>query len=88
MMAMPFGHMHGPEHHVMVGMALLTAWKNAGGEIDLKKGLTEMYSRGRTVPGGRLRILGRLRRRDQYGDFYVNCHRRHSSWRRKLRIGS
>ena len=52
MMAMPFCHMHGPEHHVMVGMALLTAWKNAGGEIDLKKGLTEMYSRGRTVPGG------------------------------------
>ena len=25
MMSMPFCHMHGPEHHVMVGMALLTA---------------------------------------------------------------
>ena len=25
MMALPFCHMHGPEHHVMVGSALLTA---------------------------------------------------------------
>ena len=30
MMAMPFCHMHGPEHHVMVGAALLTAYRNAG----------------------------------------------------------
>ena len=35
MMALPFCHMHGPEHHVMVGAALLTAYKNAGGKIDL-----------------------------------------------------
>ena len=35
MMAQPFCHMHGPEHHVMVGAALLTAYKNAGGELDL-----------------------------------------------------
>lgn len=52
MMAMPFCHMHGPEHHVMVGMALLTAYKNSGGDIDLKKSLVEMSSRGRSVPGG------------------------------------
>ena len=52
MMAMPFCHMHGPEHHVMVGAALLTAYKNAGGEIDLKKALSEMMSRGKSVPGG------------------------------------
>ena len=26
MMAQPFCHMHGPEHHIMVGMALLTAY--------------------------------------------------------------
>ena len=31
MMDAPFCHMHGPEHHVMVGAALLTAYKNAGG---------------------------------------------------------
>lgn len=29
MMDAPFCHMHGPEHHVMVGAALLTAYKNA-----------------------------------------------------------
>ena len=52
MMAMPFCHMHGPEHHVMVGAALLTAYKNAGGDIDLHSALTEMVSRGKKVPGG------------------------------------
>ena len=52
MMAQPFCHMHGPEHHIMVGMALLTAYKNSGGDLDLKKALVEMNSRGRTVPGG------------------------------------
>lgn len=52
MMAMPFCHMHGPEHHVMVGAALLTAYKNAGGEIDLPGALAEMMNRGKSVPGG------------------------------------
>lgn len=52
MMKMDFCHMHGPEHHVMVGAALLTAYKNAGGEVDLEKALSEMYSRGKAVPGG------------------------------------
>ncbi len=52
MMDMPFCHMHGQEHHVMVGAALLTAYKNAGGEIDLPEALKEMMNRGRSVPGG------------------------------------
>ncbi len=52
MMSMPSCHMHGPEHHIMVGSALLTAYKNAGGEIDLEKALVEMQSRGKKVPGG------------------------------------
>ena len=52
MMSMPFCHMHGPEHHVMVGSALLTAFKNAGGEVELEKALVEMYNRGKSVPGG------------------------------------
>lgn len=52
MMSMPFCYMHGPEHHVMVGSALLTAYKNAGGELELENALTEMYNRGKTVPGG------------------------------------
>ncbi len=52
LMDLPFCHMHGPEHHIMVGSALLTAYKNAGGAIDLEKSLSEMQSRGRKVPGG------------------------------------
>ena len=52
MMSMPFCHMHGPEHHVMVGAALLTAYKNAGGVLDLAAALPEMYRRGKAVPGG------------------------------------
>ena len=52
MMDLPFCHIHGPEHHVMVGAALLTAYQNAGGQLDLAKALQEMYSRGKAVPGG------------------------------------
>ncbi len=52
MMQMPFCHMHGPEHHIMVGAALLTAYKNAGGEIHLAESLIEMLKRGKQVPGG------------------------------------
>ncbi len=52
LMALPFCHMHGPEHHIMVGAALLTAYKNAGGDVDLPAALSEMRSRGTQVPGG------------------------------------
>ena len=52
LMGLSFCHMHGPEHHVMVGCALLTAYKNAGGKIDLEKGLQELKSRAEKVPGG------------------------------------
>ena len=36
----------------MVGAALLTAYKNAGGALALEPALREMYSRGMAVPGG------------------------------------
>ncbi|MBQ8150380.1 MAG: SAM-dependent methyltransferase [Clostridia bacterium] len=52
LMGLPFCHMHGPEHHVMVGSALLTAYRNAGGEINLEEALLEMQARGKQVPGG------------------------------------
>lgn len=52
MMSMPSCHMHGPEHHTMVGSALLTGFKNAGGDIDLESALYEMQKRGKQVPGG------------------------------------
>lgn len=52
MMDQPFCHMHGPEHHIMVGSALLTAYKNAGGDINLQNMLMAMQLRGKQVPGG------------------------------------
>ena len=52
LMALPFCHTHGPEHHILVGSALLTAYKNAGGDIQLAEALMEMQSRGKSVPGG------------------------------------
>jgi len=42
LMDLPFCHMHGPEHHIMVGSSLLTAYKNTGGHIDLSKAPQEM----------------------------------------------
>ena len=36
----------------MVGAALLTAYRNAGGKLDLEAALQEMHSRGKAVPGG------------------------------------
>ncbi len=52
MMQLPSCHMHGPEHHIMVGSALITAYKNAGGEVELKSALSEIQTRGKQVPGG------------------------------------
>lgn len=48
----PFCHIHGPEHHIMVGASLITAYKNAGGNINLVNSLNEIYIRGKSVPGG------------------------------------
>ena len=36
----------------MVGAALLTAYQNAGGKVDLEKSLLEVQRRGKGVPGG------------------------------------
>lgn len=36
----------------MVGAALLTAYKNVGGELNLSDALMEMLNRGKEVPGG------------------------------------
>jgi len=59
MMSQPFCHMHGPEHHVLVGAALLTAYNNAASaKIDLQSGLLEVMSRGRKVPGGACGFMG------------------------------
>lgn len=52
LMRQPAIHMHGPEHHVLAGAALLTAFYNSGGKIDLTESLTEIINRGKEVPGG------------------------------------
>lgn len=52
LMDMDFCHMHGPEHHILVGASLLTAYYNAGGNIDLYDALKQMIQRGKKVPGG------------------------------------
>lgn len=52
MMEDTYIYMHGPEHHIMVGAALLTAYKNAGGSLDWEAAFEEMVRRGSQVPGG------------------------------------
>ncbi len=71
MMDMPFCHMHGPEHHVMVGAALLTAYRNSGGELNLKEALQEMYSRGSAVPGGSCGFWGACGAGISAGQFFA-----------------
>jgi len=45
-------NMHGPEHHYLVVAALLSSYKNSGGDIDLKKSLAKARERTGKVPGG------------------------------------
>lgn len=57
-MNLPEIHMHGPEHHVLVGSVLLTAYKNSGGDIDLACGLNAVQIRGSKIPGGSCGLAG------------------------------
>lgn len=61
MMSKSFCHMHGPEHHVLVGAALLTAYNNClpdSAKLDMKAALVEVMERGRQVPGGACGYMG------------------------------
>ncbi len=55
---MDFVRIHGPEHHVLDGAALLTAFYNAGGEIELKESLNELMKRGLQMPGATCGMWG------------------------------
>ena len=55
---MDFVRIHGPEHHVLDGAALLTAFYNAGGEIDLPNSLKELMKRGLQMPGATCGMWG------------------------------
>ena len=52
LMETPSIYMHGPEHHVLVGAALITAYANCGGNIQKEAALEEMIRRGSQIPGG------------------------------------
>lgn len=60
----PYIYMHGPEHHVMVGAALLTAYYNCGGyegkggREAFEEALDEMRIRGSEYPGGACGLWG------------------------------
>jgi len=48
---MDFIRIHGPEHHILDGAALLTAFYNAGGKIEIKGALEELMKRALAMPG-------------------------------------
>lgn len=53
-----FVRIHGPEHHILDGAAILTAFYNAGGEIDLQTSLQELMKRGLQMPGATCGMWG------------------------------
>ncbi len=53
-----FVRIHGPEHHVLDGAALLTAFYNAGGKIELQNSLNELMKRGLQMPGATCGMWG------------------------------
>ncbi|MCZ0861412.1 DUF5714 domain-containing protein [Methanocorpusculum sp. MG] len=70
MMQSPAVHMHGPEHHILAGTALLAAYRNAGGVLDLPAAVDEMFRRGAMVPGGFCGIAGACGAAISAGMFY------------------
>lgn len=61
---------NGPEHHTLIGASLMTAYANAGGEIDLEKGLAELKKRSLQVPGGTCGFWGTCGAATSAGQFY------------------
>lgn len=49
---------HGPEHHILDGACLLTAYRNAGGAIDLPAALERMKAEGLRMPGAMCGLWG------------------------------
>ena len=53
-----FIRIHGPEHHILDGACFLAAFRNAGGEVDLEKGLAHMLEEGVRMPGATCGLWG------------------------------
>lgn len=83
---------NGPEHHTLFGAALMAAYANAGGEIDLEKGLSELRRRSMQVPGGTCGFWGVCGAAASAGQFYSvisgSTPMRRESWARCQRLTS
>lgn len=53
-----FVRIHGPEHHVLDGACILTAFHNAGGDIDLHAALQKLTQEGLRMPGATCGLWG------------------------------
>lgn len=53
-----FIRIHGPEHHILDGASILTAYYNAGGDIPLEISLQELMRRGLQMPGAACGLWG------------------------------
>lgn len=56
--AMDFVRIHGPEHHILDGACLLTAFRNAGGDICLESALKKLMEEGLRMPGAMCGLWG------------------------------
>lgn len=61
---------NGPEHHTLVGAALMTAYANASGVIELPGALAELRQRSMAVPGGACGFWGTCGAAVSAGQFY------------------
>lgn len=53
-----FVRIHGPEHHILDGACILTAFHNAGGKIDLSAALQKLMHEGLRMPGAACGLWG------------------------------
>lgn len=53
-----FVRIHGPEHHILDGACLLTAFYNAGGSVDLEPALGQILREGMRMPGAMCGLWG------------------------------
>ena len=53
-----FIRIHGPEHHILDGASILTAYYNAGGNIELQISLEQMLKEGLRMPVGTCGLWG------------------------------
>ena len=53
-----FVNIHGPEHHILDGACILTAFHNAGGDIDLDAALKKLMQEGLRIPGAACGLWG------------------------------